>query len=304
MQKALQSRFTKVAKGFGKGIASIFTKGGPIGLALGLITKLLNPLENIQEAMDKTLASAGSIVTNSEQFGTTPGQLAKLTALGQAKGIDQDSLYMLINKFQGAVAQAEADPGTPSAVRQYVGQKDTAEGFFEFIQALQGMDRNQQLLVQQQVFGEKQILKMAEFLQADFKALLKAVAPQSASSLTKSLNNLDSKEDLAGELGAARGLRDLQSKGRIITENMIRQRDKAERIALAKENKQIQSYDDLAAISNTMASVMGLVEQGIAQLGSLVNVLIPKINSVVDYLEKFSKSSIFKGIFKSFGKGD
>lgn len=303
MERTLQSRFTRVAKSFGKGLSSIFTKGGPIGIALGFLTKLLNPLQEIQEAMERTLKTSDDIVTNAKQFGTTPGQLAKLTALGQASGLETDSLYMLINKFQGAVAQAEANPNQPSVVSNYVGQKDTAAGFFEFIQALQRMEKNDQIRVQEQVFGEKQILKMADFLSADFGELVKRVAPQPTEKIDRSVRRLADLNDKADELGAKRKLDDLITKGSTINSSMINSRDKAERAALDKENKQIASYESLNAISETMNKVEGLVQEGITQLGKLITVVTPKITTIVEKLEQFSKSPLLKGIFK-FGKGD
>lgn len=304
MERTLSSRFTRVAKSFGKSIGSIFTKGGPIGIAIGFLTKLLNPLNDIKEAMDRTLQSAGDIVTNAEQFGTTPGQLAKLSALGKAKGIDNPELYQLISKFQGAVARAQQNPNEPSAVRNFVGETDMAEGFFKFIQSLQKMEKSQQILVQQDVFGEKQVLKMASFLQSDFAALLKDVAPQSAEALTKAYKNLDKQSNLQDVLAARRGLEDDVNKGGIINSTMIRSRDKAERAALDKENKQMQSYEALNAVSETLSKVEGLVQEGIIQMGKLINVVAPKVNEIVNYLEKFSKSPLMKGIFNKFGSGD
>lgn len=303
MERSLQSRFTRVAKRFGKGIGNIFTKGGPLGVAIGFLANLLNPLKEIQESMDRTLQSAGDIATNAKQFGTTSGRLAKLSALGQAKGIDQDALFQLISKFQGAVAQAEADPSAPSAVRQFVGQTDAAEGFFTFIQALKSMEKNQQILVQQQVFGEKQVLKMASFLQSDFGELLNKVAPQNSSDLTRKIENLDDVANYKDILEARRGLTTLEARGSQINRSMYDQRDAAEKLAIQREGERIKSYKDLAAISTTMDSIKALAEQGIAALGSLVTVLIPKVNMLVEMIQGFTKSSLFKGIFK-FGKGD
>lgn len=304
MEKSLNSRFAKVAKRFGSGIASIFTKGGPIGIAIGFLTQLLNPLQAIQESMERTLNSAGGIVSNAEQFGTSPGQLAKLTALGQAKGLEEDALYMLISKFQSAVVKAETNPNEPSAVREFVGSKDMAEGFFQFIQSLQKLDKGQQILAQQQVFGEKQVLKMADFLQTDFGALLKQVAPQSTEALNKSFLNLDEQADLMDTLKARRNLEDFQNKGNVINSGMIRAQDQAERAALSRENKQLKSYEDLNAISTTMTNIMGIAQEGITMLGKLVNIVTPQVDLIVDYLQKLSSSSIFRGIFKSMGKGD
>lgn len=304
MEKTLGERFKKLAKSFGKGLASAFKGGGIVGLALGLLDKLLNPLKEIQEAIDRTLQKAGGIATNAQQFGSTSGRLAKLQALGEAKGIDADSLYMLIGKFQSAVADAQANPNQPSAVKNFVNDKDMVNAFFEFIQSLQRLDKNQQIRAQEAVFGEKQVLKMASFLQADFSDLMKQVAPQDTNKLTARINKLDTLSNLADTLAARRSLQDLSTKGGVINESMVRAKDRAEGIALEKENKNIAAYENLAAISNTVAKIEGLAQQGLSLLGDLVNKVTPTVNRIANSIDNLMKSPAARGIFKMFGKGE
>ena len=312
MQNALQSRFTKLTKSFGKGLLSAIKGGGIAGIALGLIDKLLNPLKEVQEAIDRTLKSSDDLATNANQFNTSAGKLYKLVTLAKATGLDQENLFMLITKFQTAVAQARANPKDESvnSVRNFVGQKDTAEGFFGFIQSMQKMSKDQQLLVQQQVFGEKQILKMADFLQSvgDPKSLQKivqttGVGKVTSSKLTGSIDKLANLNDLSDALGAGRDMRDMIAKSGVINESMIRNRDKSEQIALARENQQIKSYNDLAAISQSVDKIMGLVDQGVALVGKLVTVLIPTVNRIADVAERLMKSPMVRGIKGLFGGG-
>lgn len=308
MEKQLGSRFTKIAKSFGKGITNIFKGGGFVGLAIGLIDKVLNPLKEVQEAIDRTLKSSDDIVTNAQQFGTTTGNLFKLVKLAQSSGLEQDNLFELINKFQTAVAQARANPtdaGT-SAVRNYINTPDTAEGFFAFIQQLQKLDKGDQLRVQEQIFGEKQILKMANFIQLDMAKQLKAVGLDKISSdkLSSSIEKLGTLNDLADVLTARRETQDIMNKSGTINEGMIRERDKSERIALERENSRIKSYSDLAAISQTTDNIMKLLEQGTGMLGSLINTLTPAINKMVKALDKFMQSPMVRGIKGFFGGKD
>jgi hypothetical protein len=46
------------------------------------------------------------------------------------------------------------------------------------------------------------------------------------------------------------------------------------------------------------------VEQGVPMLGKLENIVTPKINRVVDVVEKFSQGPTGRGIMKFFGRGD
>lgn len=302
MQRDLSSRFTKVAKGFGKGLMQAFKGGAIAGAAISLIDKLLNPLKETQEAIDRTLSKADDIVTNAEQFGTTPGQLFKLQKFAQAKGLESDALNQLLVKFQGAIAEANADPKKDTSVRAFAGEKDIAKAFFEFIQSLNKMDRNQQVLVQQEVFGEKQTLKMAEFLRADFGQLEKNLKLKPAAAYDKPLTKLDNLEDRQSELTAARDAQDILQKSRLITGGMIDERAKAEQLELARENERIANFKNIQSINETGTKIATLVEQGVFMLGDLINKVTPAINNVVNKLDTISKSGLIRGIFGGKGK--
>lgn len=307
MESQLQSRFTKIAKGFGKGLVNILKGGGIAGLALGLIDKLLNPLQAVQEAIDRSLHASDDIATQANQFNTTSGKLFKLVQVAKSTGLDQGGLFTLITKFQSAVAQAKANPQdqSVSSVRNFTGQKDTAEAFFNFIQSLQKIDKTQQVLIQNQVFGEKQIGKMSEFLNTDFRKQFAATGLDKADSsrLTQANDKLAGLSDLADQLKVRNETNDLFAKAGVINESMIRQRAKSEALALQKENMQIKSYNDLAAISDTVSKIMMMVEQGVALVGKLINMLIPAVNKIVAAAEKFLKSPMVRGIKGLFGGG-
>lgn len=304
MEKQLQSRFTRVAKRFGKSLSTMMKSGGLWGAAFALINKILNPLKDVQESIDATLKSSADIVTNAKHFGTEAGKLFKLQQLAQSKSVDESSLYDILQKFQTAIAKAENDPSEPSAVRQFVGQKDIAEGFFEFIQSLNKMDKNQQILVQQSVFGEKQILKMASFLGTDFADQIKKIGARDGKVYTPALEKLDHLADLTDVLTARRSLQDRIDKASVMNEGLVRAKDKMDRAALARENQRIKSYEDLAAIQETSEKIMGLMEQGLALIGKLVNTITPTINKIAESLSKLSNSKMMRGLFGFGKKGD
>lgn len=312
MQRALQSRFTKLTKSFGKGLVNVLKGGGIAGIALGLIDKLLNPLKEVQEAIDRTLKSSDDLATNAKQFNTTTGKLTKLVTLAKSTGLDQDNLFTLITKFQTAVAEARANPNDPnsSAVRNFTKQTDTAEAFFGFIQEMQKLTKDQQVLVQQQVFGEKQILKMADFLQSvgDPKALAGIVKNTgldkvTSEKLTNSIDKLANLNDLADALSAGREMNDLVTKSGVINESMIRNREKSERLALERENRNIANYNNLAAISQSVDKITGLIEQGMGLLGSLINKLLPALDKITAAVDRFMKSPMVRGVRGLFGGG-
>lgn len=298
MERSLSKRFGNVAKKFGKGLVGALTGGGIAGLALGLIDKLLNPLKETQDAIDRVLKQGDDIVTNAKQFGTTAGKLFRLQQIAKSTGLDENSLDILITKFQSAVAEAVADPNKQTAVRQFVGQKDTAEAFFEFIQSLQKLSKTQQVLVQQEVFGEKQILKMADFLQTDFAAQTKLVGGPSAEKLTPGLEKLANLNDLKDALEANRTLNDVLKKSSVINADMVRAQNDQAKLDLKRENDQIKSYQDLAAISNASNEILNLVKQGTLGLTSLV----VKVTDLTNNVKKLTESRAVKGLLKFIGK--
>ena len=307
LEDQLQSRFTKISKKFGKGLMDVLKGGGIAGLALGLIDKLLNPLKQVQESIDRTLKTSDDLATQANQFNTSSGKLFKLVQIGKSAGLDQEGLFTLITKFQTAVAQAKADPNdqSVSAVRNFTNEKDTVANFFNFIQQLQKMDRNSQLLVQQQIFGEKQIGKMSEFLNLDFAKQFRATGldKQSSETFTKSIDKMAKLSDLADILKVKNENKDIIDKSRVINESMIKQRAKSDALALEKENLQIKSYNDLAAISDTVSKIMLIVEQGVGLIGKLINMVTPFINQATDFMQKFLKSPFMRGVRGLFGGG-
>lgn len=297
MDKALTRRFAKVAKGFGKGLVATLTGGGVAGLALGLIDKILNPLKETQDAIDRVLKQGDDVVTNAKQFGTTAGKLFRLQALAKSTGLDEGSLDVLINKFQNAVAEAAADPTKQTSVRNFVGEKDSADAFFQFIQGLQKLDKTQQLLVQQEVFGEKQVLKMADFLQTDFAKQSKLLGGPTSEALTPRLEKLGDLNDLKDRLGATREMNDVFRKAAQINAGMVKSQDEQLKLDLARENKQIAAYDNLAQISLASQELMNLGKEAVLGITGLV----VKVTDLAANVKKLSESRALKGIMKFIG---
>lgn len=306
MQKALQGRFTKLTKSFGKGLVNVLKGGGIAGIALKFIDKLLNPLKEVQEAIDRALNTSDDLATNATQFNTSAGKLYKLVQLAKSTGMDQGQIFDALNKFQGAVAQAKANPtdDSVSSVRNYVNQEDTAEAFFSFIQQLQKMTKQQQVLIQTQIFGEKSTLKMASFLQSNFAEQAQRLGMSTTGKYTTSIEKLASLKALQDVQRTRNEGRDIVNKAEVINAGMITARTNSERLAFIKENKQIASYENLQAISDTVARIEGVVGQGISLLGSIVAKVVPFIDKATIFIEKFMKSPAMRGIRGLFGGKD
>lgn len=314
MEDSLSTRFGRIAKKFGKGLLSVFAGGGILGGATALIDKLLNPLKETQEAIERSLTMSDDLVTNAKQFGTTAGKLFRLQQLAKSTGLDEGSLAILLQKFQGAIAEAAQDPKKQTSVRKFVQapvidpatgkpakvqpEQDIATTFFEFIQSLQKMNKTQQVLVQQEVFGEKQVLRMADFLQTDFAKQAKLVGGPTSEQLTPGLQKLRDLNDLKDALKARQTLDDTLQKSRLITEDMIKAQARREKLELEKENQNIANYKNLSAIAETSQRIMNLVDQGVGMIGAI----IVKLTDLTNTVKKLTESRAVKGIMKWIGR--
>lgn len=314
MEKQLSGRFTKIAKGFAKGVGSAFKGGAVVGGVMALVDKLLNPLKEVQEAIEKSLASSDDIVTNAKQFGTTAGSLAKLQAFGKAAGLDPDNLNMLLAKFQTSVAEANADPTKQTSVRKYAGDKDTAKSFFEFIQALQKMEKNQQVLVQQEVFGEKQLLKMSDFLNSDFSQVAKKFSGISNGALDKSLNKQGALKDYQDETGAVRDLKDIITKGRLINKGTVDSMENSKAEALKLENQRIANFQNINNMNDQMNKMAAMMEKLVGTIFTELPIIMDAAKGLLSLVQKsiegwgmliklIKESRVFKGFFGA-GKGE
>ncbi len=293
MEKSLSQRFMNAAKGFGHGLMSAI-KGGAIAT---LIEKFLNPLKEIQDSIDKTLDRGSSLTTQAKQFGSTSGELAKLHAFGASSGLGDQELDILVEKFQSAVVSARQNPGEHSAVRQYVGQKDSVQGFFDFIQNLKKLDETNQLQVQEEIFGAKQTLKMSEFLHADFEAMTNRMKGVKTEDLTKSLDNLSRLSDIDKGNKSFNSLKDIVDKNNAITKggDVIGLRNQVDQVGLARENERITRFDE---IQKAQLKVDKISED----LEKLTSTILTKLPIILDSLG-FIANDLTKGVTAISGVG-
>lgn len=313
MERQLGSRFSRIAKGFGRGLklASMAALGAAV------LDKLINPLQEVKAAIDRTLGKADDIVTNAKQFNTTTENLLKIRSLANVRGITNENIDMLLTKFQGAVAQAAANPKDPSnsAVVNYVKEKDTAVAFYNFITQLQKMDKNQQVLIQQQVFGEKQVLKMAEFLQdVGFKESAASLQKVNFGQAAKSAEKLGALNDKMTANRVVNDIRDLTSKANVIGNDTIRNVNRSEIGNLSRENSRIGRSAQAFTAEENIAQLTDKVEQLANNIITELPVLMDGLKATVGLLEKsvegwrmifdlLKNSALVKGIGSMFGKG-
>jgi hypothetical protein len=324
MVNNLSGRFASVAKKFGSGLKSAILGGGITGLAISVIDRLLNPLKETQETIDKILHQSDDIVTSAKQFETTAGKYFKLQQLAKSTGLDEEVLKTMLGKFQVALAQTRADEIDPSKsladrqknpLRNFIDVKDTADAFFQFAQAIQKQPKDKQVLIQQDIFGEKLFGKAAEFFQTDFPDQLNKIGAKASESYTPALEKGAKLSDLQDALTAKRTLDDVVTKSNLINENMVFSKDKAERKLNEQDDKRIQSYESMKNIDNAMVNIQQKIEnlllyfeksvvQG-SEISSKVDNVVKSVqdtgSSISNALRKVTESRPVRGVLDFLG---
>ena len=301
LESTLNARFNRVAKRFGSGLVSALKGGGVVGAALGLIERILNPFDQIKETIETSLARADDLKTFADQFGTSSGRLFKLETLAQSKGLEGDQLRMLISKFQNSVAEAIADPSKATSVRNFAkpGQ-DTAEAFFQFVQAMQKLPKEKQLLAQQEIFGEKLSLKASEFFnEKDFAGLMLRLGLAGADSYTARINRGADQSDRNDEFKAIRARQHLEETLPRITEGMVVGVNASGAQLEQDARNNLSKFTRARAADDTMIAVQKLFQDLLFTNGD-TNKLLRDINST---LNRIPALKALRGV-NPFGKGD
>lgn len=327
MDSDLNRRFSNVARRFGQGLKAVI-KGSFIGISLGLISRLLNPLQELEEKIKDLLGQGTDLQDQADKFGTTPGQLRRLQDVSSSLGVTPDQLKDLMNKFASAVEDATLElkdnptqplTGKNAVVKDFIGTKDLAEGFFTFIQNLKkvgegpgkqiptgiGTFRQQtgletQQATERELFGEVQHGATRRLINGDLAAQLQKIGEPSAASLNKSAGNLIDRAAQQRILETIRLTKDFQQASAAI---------KPGTIALAEKNKTAED-SALTTKIGTDAQALLKAEQGVQEIKILLETIssqvtqgLGQLGEFVGQFRKLGSTRAFRGIFESvFGK--
>ncbi len=301
MFKTLNQRFSDVAKKFGAGMKGAMRLGPLAAVAGVFLAKLLNPLQRAEEIIDRIINKGDDAITNAEEFGADPGKLLKLEGIAQAKGVDAATLRTLLGKFQGALAQetekAKDPKAQPGILREFISETDTAEAFFSFIQSMQKLEKSRQVVVQQEVFGDRIRGRASEFFNAsDLGDLLKMFPDsQTLSQAATKTGALSDQKDLNNSI---RELQDFVTKSKLVSEGMIKDIDTSARQKDRADNETLKRYDQLKSTSIAVQELTAkfdsfatdmiqktapLLVDAINNLTSLVNTMMPYLTTIADW---------------------
>jgi hypothetical protein len=169
MELSLSQRFGRVAKRFGGGLKSVI-KGSILGISLGLLTKLLDPLEAVTEKIKDIMGQGTDLADMADRFGASPGEVKQLQGVASVFGVKPDELKDMILKFADGIEKARAELQDPflleksestTALKSFVGEKNLVKSFEQFLSGLkaQGQGPGSDLF-----FGEKERTRAAERL--------------------------------------------------------------------------------------------------------------------------------------------
>lgn len=303
MLRDLSSRFTRVARTFGRGLRNALKLAPFLAIGGALLTKLLNPLKKAEEVLDRILKMGDDAATDAEQLGSEPGTLLRLQAISQAKGVDSQTLKMLLTRFQVALAkeqeQSKVEGYQPGRLKEFVDETDTSQAFFKFLQAMQKVDRSQQIVVQAEIFGERVLGRAAELFNAtDFERILDKLP--SAEKLTEAAKRTAKISDERDLLTSIRESEDFITKSQIVNENMLTSIDRAEREKLKAEDEDLKRFDSLKNMSANIQELttqfsklstdlleksLPTITDGLALMGEGFRILTPAVVKIADWLD-------------------
>lgn len=172
---ALNTRFTKVAHKFGKGLSSVI-KLSFFGLSVALLQKLLNPIKEVEDRIKALLQTTGDVTDVAARLNTSKGRVEQLQQLGHVNGLSNDAVKDLLMKFAEGVEKARDEYKVrdkfPSAeispeaqvLKNYRNEKDLGTSFTRFMQGLQTAKPEDRRIAEKLVFGGEQYGAARKFL--------------------------------------------------------------------------------------------------------------------------------------------
>lgn len=153
MEQSLHARFTRVAKRFGSGLKAVI-KGSVIGISLGLLARLLNPLEALEEKLKKLMGEGSDLRDLADRFNTTPGKILTVQSVAKSFGVKEDELKDAMTKYAEAIEAGrkevaelpEKDRSEKTRLLEKAGllkEEDLAQGFVEFLDSLKRAGQGQ-----------------------------------------------------------------------------------------------------------------------------------------------------------------
>jgi hypothetical protein len=144
MEMSLHSRFTRVARRFGSGLKSVM-KGTILGISLGLLNKILNPIEAIEEKIKTLLGHGMETRELAERLGAQTGEVEQLRNVAASMNVAPDKFNEILLQFAQGIEKARDELANPFqeksastlALAEYAKETNLVKSFKAFATSLQ-----------------------------------------------------------------------------------------------------------------------------------------------------------------------
>ncbi len=350
MENSLHARFSRIANRFGSGLKNV-VKGSVLGISLGLLNRLLNPIEALDEKIKSLLGHGTDVKDLAGRLGASPGELDQLQNVAKSFGLNTDQFKELILKFDDGIEKAKDEISKkiqPSdstiALLPFVNEQNKVKGFKSFLTSLQtvgAVERKDQPLsahaarmfeaagkdglkpedlqklvnsgearsltgkqvrqnLEKDVFGAAQFGPAKRLIDANLEEQAKKINSPSIDQLNKANEKLAGLEEKKLILEAQNQTKDFIEASSKINERMIQAMQAAEARQESEANERLGSYEDLAKGAVAVADIL----KGLNDLLGLVTTGLGSLQKITAFIPEATKSPFFKGIMKTFGKGN
>lgn len=293
MEQSLNRRFQRVARRFGAGLRAIM-KGTIFGIGLSLITRMLNPLKEIEERI-KALGNQGQSAEDlADKFGTDSGTILQLQAVGQAKGLTPDQVTEKMTQFAAAVETARkefADPNSnvsdaSQAVKNFLDSTDLGSAFREFLRGMRADEAVNRDRVERAVFGEAQTGAAKRFINADPDAVSRQLNIPGREALGTAAKQTGAFEATRQGQAAGHEFRAFTEQGAIISQKqdaMLAHLLASQQRETEKVTQDLKRFETLQSFEKGM----NVIIDGIQKLQTLLQTGIAKLTEILTKIENF-----------------
>lgn len=286
----LTKMFKRVTNGFKNGFNKVW-KGMKVGAGVTAmataITALLNPMSELNDRINQTLDKASGIKDRSEAVGTDVKSYLALQGYAKSKGVSEETLSGAIARMQSMVGAAKN--GEQNALWEYRGETDMAKVFYNVMnQIAKVQDPAERAALASDVFGRNAVTALGPLVTEGFQkeTFNKLLSGIDLNKVEKSVYKLDDRANEQAVLAFKRDMQDMVAKGNVINSGTIKAQDQNARAKLDLENKQIQSYADLASVDSTLTEIKAML----AQLTSILSPLASVIKTATEGLSMLPKA--------------
>lgn len=300
MEASLSTRFRDVARKFGRGLKNVI-RGSVIGISLGLLSQLLNPLEALEEKIKTLLGQGRDLNDLAEKFGAAPSELKELQDVAQSLGLEQTELTEMISTFAKAIETARdelLDPNkekseTTKAVQEFTDEASIVKSFKEFLKSLkaEGLGEGRTINLgngvtkrltgaesrrdfEKKVFGEAQTGAARRLIESDPEIVARSLGLPSAEKYNKALEKLSDLDLRSKALEVQRTSEDFLASTDKMSKSMIDQLAARDKKALEESRKDFDKFDELMKaagaieeIKNDLKIIYNLILKGVSYLG-------------------------------------